>query len=268
MATVLLPTDFSSHSLRAADHALAVYGAEGNTFILVHAYLDPLPPNAAFPGPVSSLYEASEEGMATFAQRFKQLPTAKGATVRTEVRYGDLAGVVNGLYADEQVDLVVMSTQGRTGLTLLGSNASEMAKHCRAPLLIVPADALNSAVRNVLFADDHRSVEPLAMRVLVDLLQRTRARLTIAHVQREEDEEPDPRIVQAYDEVFRDVPHTYAAGAGEDVAVALNSLVVRDNMDLVAVLHRHLGLLDSIFHRSLAKRLAMLSHVPLLVLQH
>ena len=187
---------------------------------------------------------------------------------RRDCGAGDLAGVVNSLHADERADLVVMSTQGRTGLTFLGSNASELAKHCRAPLLIVPSDAPQHALRNVLFADDHRSVEPLAMRVLVDLLRRSGARLTIAHVQRAKHEEPDPRIVQAYDEVFRDLPHTYADGEGEDVALVLNSLVERDHMDLAVVLHRHLGLLDSLLHRSLAKRLAMLSHVPLLVLQH
>lgn len=268
MATILLPTDFSDPSLRAARYALGLFGVKDHMYILLHAYLDPMPPNPAFPGPVSSLYEASEEGMAMFARRFRALPEAQGAAVRTEVRYGDLAGVVNALYADERVDIVVMSTQGRTGLTLFGSNASELAKHCRAPLLIVPAQAPTPALRNVLFADDHRSVEPLAMRVLVDLLQRTGAGLTIAHVKRAEGEEPDPRIVEAYDEVLRGIPHTYEDGEGEDVALVLNSLVERDAMDLVVVLHRHLGLLDSLLHKSLAKQLAMLSHVPLLVLQH
>ena len=41
-----------------------------------------------------------------------------------------------------------------------------------------------------------------------------------------------------------------------------------DTMDLVAVLHRHTGFLDGLFHGSVAKRLALQARIPLLVLEH
>jgi len=41
MAHVLIPTDFSPNALNAALYALELYGAEGNTFTVLHCYMMP-----------------------------------------------------------------------------------------------------------------------------------------------------------------------------------------------------------------------------------
>ena len=55
---------------------------------------------------------------------------------------------------------------------------------------------------------------------------------------------------------------------GLDVHDAARAVAERDAMDLVAVLHRHTGFLDGLFHGSVAKRLALQTPIPLLVLEH
>ncbi len=60
----------------------------------------------------------------------------------------------------------------------------------------------------------------------------------------------------------------YTSTAGDDVALALSNVTERDNMDLVVVLHRHMGILEGLFHGSITKHLAMHTRIPLLVLEH
>jgi len=188
--------------------------------------------------------------------------------VSTEVVYGPLAAALTGVCEEKGVDIIAMGTQGAAGVALFGSNAGAMAKASTVPVLIVPKEARFQGLRRILLADDHELVEPRAMKLLVELARRSGSHITIAHVQRGEGDEPDPRVVADYDGTFTQVEHSYMAVPGDDIALALSNVAERDNMDLVAVLHRHTGFLDSLFHGSVAKHLAMHTRIPLLVLEH
>ena len=54
---------------------------------------------------------------------------------------------------------------------------------------------------------------------------------------------------------------------GEDVAAALDLMAGQEGAGLIAVVHRHAGFLEGLFHASTAKRLALYTNTPLLVLQ-
>ncbi|HRH70333.1 MAG TPA: universal stress protein [Flavobacteriales bacterium] len=269
MAHILIPTDFSDGSLNACAYALDLYGGALNTYTLLHSYMDPLPGYAAMVDMTSALYASSVEGLAEFTTRFRALRNGADALVTTEVVYGPLATALPGVCKQRDIDIIVMGTQGATvGGTLFGSNAADVAKTSKIPVLIVPKDAKFAGLRHILLADDHVRVEPFAMRLLVTLANEHGADITIAHVLRNPAEEPDPQVLADYDEIFLRVPHTYADAPGGDVAQALAQTADRDAMDLVAVLHRHTGFLDGLFHGSVAKRLALQTRIPLLVLEH
>ena len=268
MTRILLPTDFSDGSLNACAYALDLFGTEGTTFTLVHAYIDPIPGYAAMVDMSSTLYAASVEGLAHFAERFRGLKGGAAAVLTTEVAIGLLSQALNTVCKEKGIDVIVMGTQGATGGDLFGSSAGAVAKSSTVPVLVVPKDARYKGLRHILLADDHSRVEPLALRLLIQLAVRDEADITIAHVLRNEQDTPDPLVLADYDRTFAQVAHTYASAAGDDVALALNNVAERDNMDLVAVLHRHTGFMESLFHGSVAKHLAMHTRIPVLVLQH
>lgn len=268
MTHILLPTDHSEASLNACAYALDLFGGAGTMFTLVHAYIDPVPGYAAMVDMTSTLYAASVEGMALFTERFRRLNGGAEAVLTTEVVFGLLPQALHTVCAEKHIDVIVMGTQGATGGDLFGSNAGTVARSSKVPVLVVPKDARYSGLRHILLADDHSRVEPRAMRLLVHLAVRDAAEITIAHVLRNKEEAPEPQVVADYDQAFAQVAHTFTSAAGDDVAQALNNVAERDNMDLVAVLHRHTGFMESLFHGSVAKRLAMHTRIPLLVLQH
>ncbi len=266
MAHILLPTDFSEGSLNACAYALDLFGTDGHTYTLVHAYMDPVPGYATMVDMSSTLYAASVEGMAGFVGRFHGMKGAKTAVVDTRIVYGPLAAALTGVSEEKGADLIAMGTQGAAGAAFFGSNAGAMAKASTVPLLIVPKEARFQGLRRILLADDHTGVQPPALGLLVELAHRFAAHITIAHVLRAEDEAPDARVVADYDTAFSGVGHSYSSEPGEDVALALSNAAERDNMDLVAVLHHHTDFLNGLFHGSVAKQLAMHTRIPLMVL--
>ncbi|MFZ1687415.1 MAG: universal stress protein [Flavobacteriales bacterium] len=268
MAHILLLTDFSGGSLNACAYALDLFGSAGNSFTLVHSYMDPVPGYATMVDMTSANYAASVEGLAGFAERFRKLKGGADVMLTTKVIYGPLTGSLASACKEMGADIIVMGTQGTTAINLFGSSAGAVAKTSNVPVLIVPKDAHFAGLQRILLADDHVRVEPFALRMLVQLAQRTGASITLAHVLRSEAEEPDPLVLADYDETLGLVPHTYTSATGDDVALALSNVAERDNMDLVAVLHRHTGFLEGLFHGSVAKHLAMHTRIPLLVLEH
>lgn len=269
MKRILIPTDFSPGSLNACAYALDLFGSTGATYTLVHSYMDPLPGYANLVEMSSVLYVSSVEGLAEFSKRFRTLKGGADALLDTQVVYGPLSTSLMPVCKQRDIDMIVMGTQGATtGSELFGSNAGDLAKMSTVPVLIVPNGARFKGLRNILFADDHVRVEPFAMRPLVKLAEQHAARITIAHVLRNEAEEPDPKVIADYEEAFAQVAHVFTDAQGPDVALALSEVAERDRSDMVAVLHRHAGLLESLFHGSVAKQLAMHTHVPLLVLEH
>lgn len=268
MAHILLPTDLSEHALNACAYALDAFGSKEHRYTLVHAYMDPVPGYVEMVDMTNTAYAASVEGLAAFAARFRLLPGAKEAPVDTRVVYGSVASGLTHMTEEVDADLIVMGTRGAGATPLFGTNAGAVAKASRIPVLIVPSGTSAAGIERILFADDHVRVEPLAMSTLVELATKHAAEVLVAHVLRRNDEEPDPHVIADYERTLKDVRYRFLDIPGSDISEALSELAERERVQLVAVLHRHVGILESLFHGSVAKRLAMHSRIPLLVLEH
>jgi nucleotide-binding universal stress UspA family protein len=65
--------------------------------------------------------------------------TAAGYTVSTEIAFGDPAPAIEQVMRQRHIDLVAMTTHGRTGLSraLLGSVAEHVLRHVAIPILLL-----------------------------------------------------------------------------------------------------------------------------------
>jgi len=77
----------------------------------------------------------AEEYLQGIEKRLK----AKGFRVESHVRYGDGAGEILDHAAQKDVDLIAMSTHGRSGVKrwLLGSVAEKLLRHATKPIFLV-----------------------------------------------------------------------------------------------------------------------------------
>jgi len=74
-----------------------------------------------------------------YIQGIEKRLKAKGFTVEGHVRYGDEAGEILDHAAQKDIDLIAMSTHGRSGVKrwLLGSVAEKLVRHATKPIFLV-----------------------------------------------------------------------------------------------------------------------------------
>ena len=144
---VLHPTDFSPLSERAFAEALRWARADRAELLLLHVIVPAGPiigdEYATSPWLYPEINHALREGATETIQRF--LARAKEQGVRGEalVRQGLLVNQIVRTAESRDVDLIVMGSHGRTGLTrlLLGNLADEVVARAPCPVLVVGESA-------------------------------------------------------------------------------------------------------------------------------
>jgi nucleotide-binding universal stress UspA family protein len=144
IARILLPTDFSEFSLAAADPAVTIARAVGAKIDLVFVLEDlPAVPILTFEHlPVGSAERFYEESRARAAETLeKTLAERIPAELRGEalVRRGPAAPGITSTAEELPVDLIVMTTHGRSGWknALLGSVTERVVRTAPCPVLTV-----------------------------------------------------------------------------------------------------------------------------------
>lgn len=136
---ILVPTDFSPHSGEAMKYACTLAEKFGAELHLLHVV--ELLPVAYYEGAIFTA--ESEEKMREAAEKLlhkqPEPPWKDSLKVVYEVRQGTPFHEVVGYAKDNNIDLVVMGTHGRTGLghVLLGSVAERVVRKAPCAVLTV-----------------------------------------------------------------------------------------------------------------------------------
>ncbi len=148
---ILVPTDGSETSEVAVDHAVDLaekYGATVHALYVIdvdatsyglgteqvdrlrQGHLDEMP----------EVKEAADEATGYVAAAAEE----RGVPVEEHVRVGEPARAIRKFVDDADVDLVVMGSHGRSGLSraLLGSVAEKVLRRTSLPVLVVDDDTL------------------------------------------------------------------------------------------------------------------------------
>jgi len=150
---ILVPTDGSDMSMAAAIPARKLALLFGSQVVALHVHVPYVSPGPVLPGmegpspalPVEA--PASDEDPVTekLAKRFEQA----GVAVTRRTVTGDPAASILDLSFEAGVDLIVLATHGRSGITrfMLGSVAERVLRHATVPILLVRAPAEKGAGR-------------------------------------------------------------------------------------------------------------------------
>jgi glycine betaine transporter len=139
--TILCPVDFSPSAEKALRYAEGLAKQFGSEIVLVHAYEDPayIMPMTGYLGPEAGLINQLRAHLEEQMERWKTAVANAGFVVRTEILEGVAHQVVVDAAAEHHADLIVMSTHGRTGLSLalMGSVAERVIRLAQCPVLTV-----------------------------------------------------------------------------------------------------------------------------------
>jgi universal stress protein A len=140
---VLAPTDFSHHAERAVRYACGLAGRLGAGLHLLHVLPDVVLPVGPDPMLTPSLppeyYTETERQSKEALSRVLDPSWGNPPAVEVSVRWGEPVEGIVSYAADHAVDLIVIATHGRTGLShaLLGSVAERIIREAPCPVLTI-----------------------------------------------------------------------------------------------------------------------------------
>ena len=141
--TILVPVDFSTCSLAGTEYAAFLARKLDATLRLFHAIYPYT--NYVFVeragARLSGLAEAVEETARQELDALKRMDFLQGLSVRIETRPGPAVDEICAAASDPDVDLIVTSSHGRTGMkhALIGSVAEHVVRYAERPVLVVPS---------------------------------------------------------------------------------------------------------------------------------
>lgn len=139
---ILLPTDFSEYSEAAREYACSLVEMFNAELHLLHVLQDLIAmapePGMAFPPPGDYMKELQASAEQALAKRPGDSLPGNYKVVR-EIRHGSPFLEIIRYAKDQEIDLIVMGTHGRTGLAhvLLGSVAEKVVRKSPCPVLTV-----------------------------------------------------------------------------------------------------------------------------------
>ncbi|HEX3145036.1 MAG TPA: universal stress protein [Pyrinomonadaceae bacterium] len=140
---ILLPTDFSGCANYALPYAAAIARAVDATVICVNV-VEPIVPAVGYTGmaeamPIAEMSEQMEDSAERELPDVMRCEDLRGLKVEEVIGHGDAAAEIVRVADEQEVDLIVISSHGRTGLgrIIFGSTAEAVVRHARCPVLVV-----------------------------------------------------------------------------------------------------------------------------------
>lgn len=147
--TLLVPLDGSSLAEQALPTAVRIAARDGAMVHVVQVHLPPA--YGEFPGWAgmdTALRDDEQQYLESVARRLRE---RHGVDTRTELLEDPVRDALCGYVATEHIDVIVMTTHGRTGLrrAWLGSVADGMVRESMVPVLMVRPSAKRARQRRV-----------------------------------------------------------------------------------------------------------------------
>lgn len=133
--TILCPVDFSESGNAAVKYASALARESGARVILLHVIENPLVYDTTFSGPAPTEKELED----TDRRLHAVCPSLAEHRCEHRTVQGDPAPSIVQIAEDEDADLIVVGTHGRTGLSrmIMGSVAEEVVRKAHCPVIAV-----------------------------------------------------------------------------------------------------------------------------------
>lgn len=187
LKNILYATDFSRYSDAALPFALSVSRRYGSRLFALHviSFL-PFPnvsPTPAWQAMAAQALREAKEAMARLEPQWREIPHEK------LIRKGDIWTELSKTIEEKEIDLAVIGTHGRTGVSraLMGSVAEKIFRHAPCPVLTVGPNIAGEPesigdIHTVLYPVDFAAESLAAAPYAVSLAQENQARLYLLHV--------------------------------------------------------------------------------------
>jgi len=278
MKNILFPTDFSPNADTALNYAVEISRKVKGNLLLFHAYsvqlIDPNMPAEIY----LSAYQEEEKSAKERLEDLSKKIIDSNKDDNGNNLFNTDAVVSQGLAVDEiisltvdyKIDLIVMGTHGASGITelILGSNTASVMENSPVPVLAIPGNAMYKNVSNLVYAyDDIKSCLP-SFKKLLTFAEIFNSEITLLHIieSGSNTEEMNKKEFEKIKSTTEYENIKLELIKEEKVLEGINDYINSHDVDVLAMAIKKRSLLDKIFNRSLTKKMAYHTKIPLLAL--
>lgn len=270
---ILVPTDFSLNAANALDFALSIARGNGMEIHLVHSYSVPYTGSNVMIDISDVLRQKAEEDIRLLIEEVRHNEKNDDCTINWSCEYGPASEVIATKVESEKIDLVVMGTKGSDSVAskLLGSVTYNTIRKIKIPVIVVPEKAVVSEIKKIVFVTDlHINGNINKVDYLKDFAIDLGSTIDVLYVNQKPDVKPDISMAvdsMRVDNKLKEVYHKFEVVDNENIEEGINDFIATHPCDILAVMPKHHGFLESLFHKSVTRSLTMHAHLPLLVLR-
>lgn len=289
--TIVVPTEFSEHSFKAACVAVRLAARHGAQMMFLHSFIGPnLPANVQLSDNLT--FEVTEiKGVEELQRDAESMMKAMLGRIKALMKAGKLpvvkcdSKVVEGVPEEAIVEyaktcppyLVVMGTRAyeRKEREMIGSVTAEVLDESRFSVLTIPENLdINGAEGpyNILFFSNLDQEDILAMDALYRYFPDARSRVTIVHVPRrlrfsDRDRGRSALALGEYcRKKFEHFTFETVPVSPKNALSELDKLQSEHHFDLIVVPNRRKNAFSRLFNPGLAHKIVFEADVPMLVI--
>lgn len=268
---ILIPTDFSEIAMNALSYAVSFAKKCNAQVHIFHAkqipVADPAFPAEAYQLYVDELAKTEKEGFANLEEKVLK---PSGITYSFHSTTGFVADEIHHYAEENQIDLIVMGTKGASGLAemLIGTNTASLIGKSQIPVLVIPPTSTYKELSSILYATDFNEPEFPAFSRLMFIAELYDAKITVMHNKTEYDHyfNVEGNFFNRNMANFSYKNIEMVSREKKDVTDSIHQWLEEHPTDMVVMAKHNRSFFDRLFHRSLSKKMAYHTKIPLLVL--
>ncbi len=271
MKTIIVPTDFSAASVNAVRYATEIARHLQAGILLLHVL--PLPlivPEVPLP-PDSYELAMTEANHAIKTIQEALQSQDQGVPITCKTITGSFAEAIQRFNEQPDVFAMIMGTSGAgaTEAFFLGSFSLTAAQQFTRPVIVVPPDYSFAGIRKIGLACDMRNVaETVPFESIKTLFEHFDARLEILYVSK-----PGEKMFPQVLTESKFIQNNLAAlrpeiriATNDDIREGLETFVKKQEIDLLLLLPKERNFVESLFHRSVTKKMVLHPEAPVMIL--
>ncbi|MCX6290565.1 MAG: universal stress protein [Bacteroidetes bacterium] len=267
---ILVPTDFSENANQAMDYACELASVMCAKLFLINAFHIPAIVTVD-EASLLSISNAEKDSQSKLGGVKKDiLKTFPGLQVETISANGFAVDEIVLSVAEKKIDLVIMGTKGASGLAemLIGSNTAEVIEKAACPVLALPSEAKFTNVNKIVFATNYEDNDFQTLFLLTEMFKPFKPEIIILHVEEDHNPQLESRMLEWFKgQVITNIPYnklSFNLISGKNISQSLNEFLVENEINLFAMSTKKRGFVEKLFHKSLTKKFAYHTHIPLL----
>jgi nucleotide-binding universal stress UspA family protein len=274
MKRILFPTDFSEAAKTAYVYALKFADSFNAEVIILHVYDLPIVETPPMPETTKEIFDIVEMNQfESFREQLPELHTlaeSKGlghVKMRSVLLYGDLIYNINKVCEEEEVDMVIMGTKGATGLkeTFIGSVTASVIANVTVPVLGIPAEADFNDIKTIAFTTQYKDKDNDALKRALEIADKFDAGIACLYIKNPDDPEDIDERINDWKIYYKDKNIDFFNIAGDHIEQTILDFIENQKVDMLVMRTHKRGFFEGLFHRSLTKKMAYHTKVPILI---